>query len=250
MIPFHDSRCTRATPDVRPSLFVVVHYFAYIQQLQKPATAYSQTVDSDELCQAREALWRVLETRRDHRHFLPDPVNDETIAKLLRAFELAPSVGLSQPWHLTVIRDRPLRARIHAGFLAVRERERQRFEGRRRDLYDSLRLEGIRQAPVGIVVSYLPPEEETLGTTSVSDSLQYSVVSAITLLWLAVTAEGLGMGWVSLVEPAELAAAVPLPVGAQPLAYLCIGHPERALTEPLLHSLGWKKRRPVVVDWI
>lgn len=206
--------------------------------------------DETTLTQAREALWRVLETRRDHRHFLPDPVSDDTISKLLRAFELAPSVGLSQPWHVTVVRDRFLRARIHADFLAVREQERLRFDGVRRELYDSLRLEGIRDAPVGIIVSFLPPEEETLGTTSMSDALQFSVVSAITLLWLAVTAEGLGMGWVSLVRPEHLSAEVPLPVGAQPLAYLCIGHPARELHEPLLHSLGWRKRRPLQVDWL
>lgn len=191
-----------------------------------------------------------METRRDHRHFRSDPVSDATVAQLLKAFELAPSVGLSQPWHVTVVRDPALRSRIHDGFLDVRERERLRFTGERRALYDTLRLEGIRHAPVGLVVSYLPPEDETLGTTASPESLQYSVISAITLLWLAVTAEGLGMGWVSLVEPSHLAAEVPLPVGAQPLAYLCIGHPDRKLNEPLLHSLGWRTRKPLIVDWL
>lgn len=196
------------------------------------------------------ALWRVLRTRRDHRHFLPTPVPDETVARLLDAFAVAPSVGLSQPWHVTVVRDRAVRESVHAGFRQVRAAEADRFTGERRTLYDSLRLEGILQAPVGLVVSHLPPGGPVLGTTSMPAASEYSVVSAITLLWLAATAEGLGMGWVSLVDPAHLSGAVPLPPGARPMAYLCLGHPALDLNEPLLQSVGWGRRRPLAVDWM
>ena len=197
-----------------------------------------------------DALWRVLATRRDHRHFHPTPVSRETIERLLAVFAVAPSVGLSQPWHVTVVQDEAVRESVHAGFREVRAAEAERFEGPRRELYNSLRLEGILQAPVGLVVSHLPPEGPVLGTTSMPAASEYSVISAITLLWLATTAEGLGMGWVSLLDPRHLSAKVPLPEGARPLAYLCIGHPSRDLDEPLLQTVGWGRRTPLAVDWV
>lgn len=197
-----------------------------------------------------DALWRILASRRDHRHFHPTPVPRETIERLLAVFAVAPSVGLSQPWHVTVVEDRGVREAVHAGFRAVRAAEAERFDVERRELYNSLRLEGILQAPVGLVVSHVPPTDPVLGTTSVPAATEYSVVAAITLLWLAVTAEGLGMGWVSLVDPDHLSESVPLPEGARPLAYLCLGHPALDLKEPLLQTLGWDRRSPLPVDWI
>ena len=165
-------------------------------------------------------------------------------------FSVAPSVGLSQPWHVTVVQDPAVREAVHAGFRSVRSAEAKRFSGERRELYNSLRLEGILQAPVGLVVSHLPPEGPVLGTTSMPAASEYSVISAITLLWLATTAEGLGMGWVSLLDPEHLSDAVPVPDGARPLAYLCIGHPSRELDEPLLQTVGWGRRQPLSVDWV
>ena len=197
-----------------------------------------------------DALWRILATSRDHRHFHPTPVARETIERLLEVFAVAPSVGLSQPWHVTVVEDRAVRESIHSGFRAVRAAEAERFGGERRELYDSLRLEGILQAPVGLVVSHVPPPGPILGTTSVPAATEYSVVAAITLLWLAVTAEGLGMGWVSLVEPGHLSDSVRLPPGARPLAYLCLGYPALELDEPLLQTVGWGRRSPLSVDWV
>lgn len=207
-----------------------------------------RTVAGDRAADA-DALWRVLATRRDHRHFHPTPVPRETIERLLDVFAVAPSVGLSQPWHVTVVQDREVREAVHAGFRDVRAAEAERFSGERRQLYDSLRLEGILQAPVGLVVSHLPPAGPVLGTTSMPAASEYSVISAITLLWLAATAEGLGMGWVSLLDPEHLSGAVPLPAGARPLAYLCIGHPSRELDEPLLQTVGWGRREPLQVVW-
>lgn len=197
-----------------------------------------------------DALWRVLATRRDHRHFHPNPVPRELVERLLSVFSVAPSVGLSQPWHVTVVQDRAVREAVHADFRDVRAAEAERFSGKRRELYDSLRLEGIRQAPVGLVVSHLPPDGPVLGTTAMPTASEYSVISAITLLWLAATAEGLGMGWVSLLDPAHLSGAVQLPSGARPLAYLCIGYPSLDLEEPLLQTVGWGRRRPLSVDWM
>lgn len=197
-----------------------------------------------------DALWRVLASRRDHRHFHMTPVSRETIERLLAVFAVAPSVGLSQPWHVTVVQDPAVREAIHAGFRDVRATEAERFSGQRRELYNSLRLEGILEAPVGLVVSHRPPEGPVLGTTSMPAASEYSVISAITLLWLAVTAEGLGMGWVSLLDPEHLSAAVPIPEGARPLAYLCVGRPSRELNAPLLETVGWGRRKPLSVDWV
>lgn len=197
----------------------------------------------------REALWRVLHARRDHRHFRPDPVATEALERILDAFRVAPSVGLSQPWHVTVVRSPVLREAAYQSFAAVRSREQERFGGERRVLYDTLKLEGIREAPVGLVVSFVPPESATLGTTALPAALEYSVVSAITLAWLAATAEGLGMGWVSLVEPADLHAALDIPANLRPLAYLCLGHPALDLKEPLLQTVGWASSRPLSVEW-
>lgn len=175
-----------------------------------------------------DALWRVLASRRDHRHFHSTPIPRETIERLLSVFAVAPSVGLSQPWHVTVVQDRNARETVHAGFREVRAAEAERFSGQRRELYDSLRLEGILQAPVGLVVSHQPPGGPVLGTTSMPSASEYSVISAITLLWLAATAEGLGMGWVSLLDPSHLSDAVPVPDGA----------PD-GLTRGLHASTGW-----------
>lgn len=132
----------------------------------------------------------------------------------------------------------------------MRAAEAERFTGERRALYDSLRLEGILRAPVGLVVSHARPTGPILGTTSAPAATEYSVIAAITLLWLAVTAEGLGMGWVSLVEPDHLSTSVPLPEGARPLAYLCLGYPALELDEPLLQTVGWGRRAPLSVDWV
>ncbi|AWH93498.1 5,6-dimethylbenzimidazole synthase [Dietzia lutea] len=198
----------------------------------------------------RDSLWRILATRRDHRHFNPTPVPRDTIERLLEVFDVAPSVGLSQPWHVTVVQDRAVREVVHAGFREVRAAEAELFDGERRRLYDSLRLEGILEAPVGLVVSHFPPAGAILGTTGVPAATEHSVVAAITLLRLAVTTEGLGMGWVSLVDPAHLSDSVPLPDGARPLAYLCLGHPALDLEEPLLQTVGWDRRSPLSVDWV
>ncbi|SMB79980.1 5,6-dimethylbenzimidazole synthase [Deinococcus hopiensis] len=197
----------------------------------------------------REALWRVLEARRDHRHFRPDPVPQGALERVLEAFRVAPSVGLSQPWHVTVVRGPDLRNAVYTSFAGVRAREQERFAGPRRALYNTLKLEGIREAPVGLLVSFVPPADATLGTTSLPTALEYSVVSAITLAWLAATAEGLGMGWVSLVEPDDLMAALGLPGHLRPLAYLCLGFPALDLKEPLLQTVGWAQARPLTVEW-
>ncbi len=196
--------------------------------------------------QDRAALWRVMEARRDHRHFRPDPVPPELLARVLDAFRVAPSVGLSQPWQVTVIRDPARRAQVHASFAQVRARERLTFSGERRDLYDTLKLEGILDAPLGLLVSLDPPDGPVLGTGGLGGMLEASVACAVTLAWLAATAEGLGLGWLSLVDGGDLGERLDLPPG-RPLAYLCLGWPALTLDAPLLETTGWARRTPLRV---
>jgi 5,6-dimethylbenzimidazole synthase len=201
----------------------------------------------EELC--CRALEQVMRRRRDHRHFLPTPLPKEAISDLLEAFRYAPSVGLSQPWGVIVVRSPELRARLRSSFERVRARERERFSGARQERYDQLKLEAITDAPVGLAVYLLPPPGATLGTTSMEEALAYSVVSAITLLWLRATARGLGVGWVSLLDPQEAASLLELPGGSRLIAYLCLGVPARKLDAPLLETLGWERRRALQVRW-
>ncbi|MGM9323175.1 nitroreductase family protein [Deinococcus aquaticus] len=243
--------------------------------------------------QDRAALWRVMEARRDHRHFRPDPVPPELLARVLDAFRVAPSVGLiripsvsltdrdttdlptprpepvplplaplglngfashsigthmSQPWQVTVIREPARRAQVHASFAQVRARERLRFSGERRDLYDTLKLEGILDAPLGLLVSLDSPDGPTLGTGGLSGMLEASVLCAVTLAWLAATAEGLGLGWLSLVDGGDLGEWLDLAPGTRPLAYLCLGWPALTLDAPLLETTGWARRTPLRVN--
>ncbi|MFT2720951.1 5,6-dimethylbenzimidazole synthase [Deinococcus sp. A31D244] len=197
--------------------------------------------------QDRAALWRVMEARRDHRHFRPDPVPHEVLARVLDAFRVAPSVGLSQPWQVTVIRDPARRAQVHASFVQVRAQERLSFSGERRDLYDTLKLEGILDAPLGLLVSLDPPDGPTLGTSGLGGMLEASVLCAVTLAWLAATAEGLGLGWLSLVDGGDLGERLDLPPRTRPLAYLCLGWPALTLDAPLLETTGWARRTPLRV---
>ena len=233
MLPGRDALCRRAMRELR---------------------AESWSGESGECFEAfpaevRPWIARLFELRRDVRHF--DPARDvppSLLRRVLEAAHRAPSVGLSQPWRFVLVRDRERRARIRASFLRVREAESARFTGARREQYLALKLEGIVEAPLNVcvLVDLRAQDEATLGTTAQPDTVRFSVVCAIQNLWLAARAEGLGVGWVSIVEPAVLCRELALPDGVQPLAYLCLGYPSRAYPMPMLEQVGWK--RPVPLD--
>lgn len=201
----------------------------------------------------RDALYRIVGARRDIRRFRPDPVDRETLERVLAAAHAAPSVGHSQPWRFVVVTDPAVRER--AGFLADRERQAQAARldpesGRR--LLD-LQLEGLREAPVGVVMGCdrRVPAAGVLGRATFGDADLWSCACAIENLWLAARAEGLGLGWVTLFRPAELAALVGLPDGISTLGWLCLGWPDERPPEPGLQRAGWSRRAPladVVVD--
>jgi nicotinate-nucleotide--dimethylbenzimidazole phosphoribosyltransferase len=195
----------------------------------------------------RAAAYAVIEARRDVRRFRPDPIPDDVLRRVLGAAHVAPSVGHSQPWRFIVVRDPDIRTR--AGLLADRERLRQAAQlepDAARRLKD-LKLEGLREAPVGVVVccDRRTPAAGVLGRATFADADMWSCAAAIENLWLAARAEGLGLGWVTLFQPDDLAALVHLPSGVVTLGWLCLGWPDERPPEPGLQRAGWSSRLPL-----
>jgi nicotinate-nucleotide--dimethylbenzimidazole phosphoribosyltransferase len=199
--------------------------------------------------EARRAVYEVIARRRDIRHFRAAvPVADEVLHRILGAAHQAPSVGYSQPWDFVVVRDLDRRRRIRDSFLQVRAAEAARFPaGPRREQYLAYKLEGILDAALNlcVTVDLRPADEATLGTTAQPESLRWSACCAVQNLWLAARAEEVGVGWVSIVEPAVLRRELGLPPGIEPVAYLCVGYPVEFRDRPLLEETGWRARRPV-----
>ena len=195
----------------------------------------------------RDALGRIMAARRDIRRFRPDAVAPETLRRLLEAAHEAPSVGHSQPWRLVVVQDAHTRAR--AATLADQARLQQAAgmeEEAGRHLLD-LDLEGIREAPLGIVVccDRRVPAGGVLGRATFPDADMWSCACAIQNLWLAARAEGLGVGWVTLFEPVQLAELVAAPEGVTTLGWLCVGWPDERPPTPGLERRGWSSRQPL-----
>ena len=199
--------------------------------------------------EARRAVYDCIALRRDIRHFRPDVALDNaTLTRILEAAQQAPSVGFSQPSGFIVIRDRGLRERVRQSFLACREAEANRFPEERRTAYLAHKLEGICEASLNlcVVVDLRDREEVILGTTVQPEAVRASACCAVENLWLAARAEGIGVGWVSIVEPAVLRRELALPAGVEPIAYLCLGHPIAFRRRPMLEETGWG--RPVALD--
>ena len=195
----------------------------------------------------RAALHAVLGARRDVRRYRPEAVPDDVVTRVLAAAHLAPSVGHSQPWRFVVVR--AAETRQQAALLADRERLAQAAlldpESARRLL--DLQLEGIREAPLGVVVccDRRTPAAGVLGRATFHDADLWSCACAIENLWLAARAEGLGMGWVTLFPPAELARLLHLPDGVETLGWLCLGWPDERPPSPGLERAGWSRRAPL-----
>ncbi len=192
---------------------------------------------------AIEALREVIEGRRDIRKFRPDEVPDDVVTRILAAAHRAPSVGLMQPWRFIVVRSPQVRGEMRR--LAQRERLRQadRFDARARPFLDQ-KIEGIVEAPVGIVVccDHGDADVEVLGRGTIPETDVYSTACAIQNLWLTARAEGLGIGWVSFYQPADLQALLRIPERVTPMAYLCVGWPDERPVRPGLEASGWSAR--------
>jgi 5,6-dimethylbenzimidazole synthase len=191
-------------------------------------------------------VYEAIRTRRDVREFRSDPLPDDVLLRILDAAHRAPSVGFMQPWGFVLLRERALRERVRESFQRENVRAAERYSGERRALYESLKLEGILEAPLNVCVTCDRARGGTvLGRNSIPETDLFSTCLAIENLWLAARAEQVGVGWVSILDPLELARLLALPERVVPVAYLCVGYPVRFAEQPLLESVGWRARLPL-----
>lgn len=194
----------------------------------------------------RRGLYEAIFRRRDMREFLPDAVSDDVLARVLIAAHHAASVGFTQPWDFVIVRDLERRREVKRVFEEERAKNAQQFEGARRERFLSLKLEGILESPLNLIVTCEPERfgPGVLGKVSLRDVEVYSTCLAVENLWLAARAEGLGVGWVSIMRNEDLSRIFSIPSNVIPLAYLCIGYVPDFPPRPLLESAQWAKRLP------
>src|SRR5262249_10325721 len=191
----------------------------------------------------REALYRVIEARRDVRHFLPAPVPPEVLRRILEAAHRAPSVGFMQPWNFILITSQELRRQIRADFEEQNRAQLERMPPPERlELYRQLKLEGILEAPLNLAVTCDRGRDApfVLGRAPMPETDLFSTCLAVQNLWLAARAEGVGVGWVSILDRQATAGLLGLPAGVELVAYLCVGYPVEFRPRPLLEEVGWK----------
>ncbi|MBF7053396.1 5,6-dimethylbenzimidazole synthase [Halomonas sp. KAO] len=196
----------------------------------------------------KAGLYRAIHERRDVRsQFLPDPVPPRVLGRLLEAAHHAPSVGFMQPWDFLVIDSIEVRRQVHGIFTRENEKGARQFSGERQQHYRSLKLEGILESPLNLCITCDRSRGggPVLGRTSVVEMDLFSTCLAVQNLWLAARAEGIGVGWVSILDQEELATVLGLPEHVYPLAYLCIGYVSEFLDEPELARKGWRQRLPL-----
>jgi 5,6-dimethylbenzimidazole synthase len=196
----------------------------------------------------RAAVYRVIFERRDvRRNFSQKPIADDVLARILTAAHHAGSVGFMQPWDFVVIRQRTTKKAVKQLFRRTNAQAAMRYEGARAALYRSLKLEGIEEAPVniGVTCSRQRGGPHVLGRSTVRDTDLYSTCCAIQNLWLAARAEGIGVGWVSIMDHGALKQVLGIPRPVKVLAYLCLGYVSDFAVRPELETAGWRARIPV-----
>ena len=194
----------------------------------------------------RARLLELFSWRRDVRRFRTEPLPPGTLERLIEVACLAPSVGLSQPWRFVIVEDAKRRRDVLDNFESCNAEALSAYDGDRSTRYATLKLAGLREAPCHLAVF---ADRETavghgLGRRTMPEMAEYSAVAAVFLLWLAARAEGIGMGWVSILEPAVIASALDLPAHWRFIGYFCLGYPQREDDSPELERAGWERRRP------
>lgn len=209
----------------------------------------SEEKPSHAFCDAdRAAVYKAIVTRRDVRsEFLPQPVPAATLARLLTAAHHAPSVGFMQPWNFLVVQSDAVKQKVHDAFKVANEEAKALFPDHKRDIYSSLKLQGILDAPINLAVTCDRSRSGpvVLGRTHMPSMDIYSSVCAVQNLWLAARAEGLGVGWVSIFHENALQEALGIPSAIVPIAYLCIGYVTQFGDKPELEKAGWLPRLPI-----
>jgi len=195
----------------------------------------------------KEGLYKAIFSRRDVRsHFVGIDIPNDILLRILNAAHHAPSVGFSQPWNFILIKDGPTRQKVRESFIKERERSVLMLDSdkQRQQQYASLKLEGIMESAVNVCVTYDPTRfgPFVLGRTSIEETGVYSVCCAIQNLWLAARAEGVGVGWVSILANEDLVKILSIPSHVKPIAYLCLGYVSEFADSPDLEKAGWLPR--------
>ena len=192
-----------------------------------------------------EAIYRVIEQRRDMRHFTAETIDPDLLQRLLNAAHFAPSVGFMQPWRFIRISDQSIRKQIHQ--LVEEERiATAQAMAEREDEFMKLKVEGILDCGEVLVVSLMEDRDKHIfGRRTLPEMDLASVACAIQNMWLAARAEGIGLGWVSIFNPDKLSALLNIPASGKPIAILCIGHVEGFYDKPMLEKENWKKRQHI-----
>nr|WP_280987334.1 5,6-dimethylbenzimidazole synthase [Fulvimarina endophytica] len=190
-------------------------------------------------------LRRLMEWRRDVRRFRIDPVDEVVLRAALDAFDLAPSVGNSQPWRLVRVESAQARRMVRESFERCNAEALAATDPARADLYARLKLSGLREAPVQLAVfcDAATDQGHGLGSRTMPEALVHSVSGAVALFALCARAHGLGVGWVSILDPDEVTAALDVPADWTLVSYLCIGYPCEADDVPELERAGWQSRK-------
>jgi 5,6-dimethylbenzimidazole synthase len=195
----------------------------------------------------RERLRELFIWRRDVRRFRTDPLPAGTLDRLIALACLAPSVGLSQPWRFVTVDDPGRRKAVLAAFRSANAEALGSYSGELAARYAGLKLAGLAEAPSHLAV-FADRGTETghgLGRRTMPEMAEYSAVAAIVTMWLAARAEGIGMGWVSILDPVRIAAILDVPESWRLVGYFCLGFPEAEHAEPELERAGWEERRPI-----
>jgi 5,6-dimethylbenzimidazole synthase len=196
----------------------------------------------------REAVYKAISLRRDiRRQFEPTPIAKDILVRILSAAHRAGSVGFMQPWDFVLIEDRATRENVRDSFIRERNRAAEFYDSERKDLFLSLKLEGILESALNICVTCDRTRggPHVLGRSSILETDLYSTCCAVQNLWLAARTEGIGVGWVSILDPQELKRILGLPDHVVPVAYLCLGYVRQFPPAPELEQAGWRQRLPL-----
>ena len=193
----------------------------------------------------KNGLYKAIYSRRDVRsHFTSKSIENKILSRILNAAHHAPSVGFSQPWNFILIKEDLTKKKIKESFEIEKNRSSQLVEEPKRSKYLSFKLEGILESPLNLCVTYDPLKfgPFVIGRSSIPEAGLYSVCCAIQNLWLAARAEGIGVGWVSILSNEKLKEILELPEHVVPIAYLCLGYVEEFSDKPDLEKAGWLSR--------
>jgi len=193
----------------------------------------------------RRRLHDLLVWRRDVRRFRPEPLPPGTLERLIDVACLSPSVGLSQPWRFVIVDDTGRRQAVLDEFTRCNADALKSYSGAWSDRYAELKLAGLREAPCqfAVLADCATEVGHGLGRKTMPEMAEYSVVAAVCMLWLAARAEGIGLGWISILDPRRINDILDVPHDWRLIGYFCLGYPQSESDQPELERAGWEQRQ-------